>query len=185
MALKINLKASPPTHDLQAWRYCAGMGVAYLLMPLAIADEANVKVFQEITDWLSGPEVVIGTDEPITDSYFAENIQQLSDVALLKYAAPNRSLFVEVSLANWKAAYTPSPNTLNFILKAKQAEWLAFDREQLMGKKSLFWAEFTDVLPADLPTWLEGSGLYGISLTSAQSTFDSLLDLLPALESDF
>ena len=55
MSLKTKVKAGNIT-NLSDARYCAGMGVDWLSFP---ADLVNPTTFQEITDWVTGPQFVL------------------------------------------------------------------------------------------------------------------------------
>ncbi|TAF32888.1 MAG: hypothetical protein EAZ57_06080 [Cytophagales bacterium] len=182
MSLQIPLKVSPLA-ELQVLRFCAGMGVSHIALPYhEPLNEQDFRDLQDLTSWLSGPEIVLISDKPITHDFFIVNSQQLSNPSCLAAITQERVCFVECFLTEKEAAiaHISAQNTAcELVLKANLEDWLRLPAQNWSVP---VWVEFLDKLPEDLISFLAKHKIKGLSLRPEQSSFDFLYDFLPELE---
>lgn len=99
MALKTKVKAGNIT-NLSDARYCAGMGVDWLGFP---ASGIDPKTFEEITQWVSGPQFLIEvTSAPIRVEDYGTPLLQVPFSRMEEFK--NHQLLVELPLHQWNEA---------------------------------------------------------------------------------
>lgn len=99
MALKTKVKAGNIT-NLSDARYCAGMGVDWLGFP---ASGIDPKTFEEITQWVSGPQFLIEVSSaPFRAEEYGTPLLQVPFARIEEFN--NHPLVVELPLGKWNDA---------------------------------------------------------------------------------
>jgi phosphoribosylanthranilate isomerase len=108
MSLKTKVKVGNIT-NLSDARYCAGMGVDMLGFAISEADGSGIGTvkFKEITDWISGPELILelpdGAIDDISEKYNVNLIElPASEISKLNSLKSEPHFIIRIDLNNWK-----------------------------------------------------------------------------------
>lgn len=190
-------------YNLHDARYCAGMGVEYISMPLdeTTKDKLSPDYVKEIGDWLSGIKILgdIGNEIPVNLSEYTLDGVETTDSRLLKKLSESKvPLYLTITIS---ADEINSPaftglldqlqDSVDFFICLAEGNLESFDLneiKELNQTYNLFWgfnfsaSNIIDFVDECTP---KGVVLQGSEeIKTGVNDFDYLADILEALDTD-
>lgn len=196
MILKTKVKVGNIT-NLSDARYCAGMGVDLLGFPIGNnKDQISIETFQEIVDWVAGPEFVAEYSDAM-DEQIIEKVTQMASIQhiqvnlqQLKSLSPNltgKSIILSCSINDWfEHVEELKGSPLSYlVLLGDTHDW---EKVKLMNDEVPVLAPYSSLtmkLEELLTLPLSGIVLEGTSEDKpGQKDYDHLAEVLESLEID-
>lgn len=115
MLLKTKVKVGNIT-NLSDARYCAGMGVDLLGFPIGNgSNQITIETFQEIAEWVSGPEFVLEYSQPMDDQI----LEKVTQIASIKH--------IQLNTDHWRLSSILSDKSI--ILESTLDDWICHQDE--------------------------------------------------------
>ncbi|UZR95920.1 hypothetical protein [Chondrinema litorale] len=189
--------------NLHDARYCAGMGVEFISMPVSsdIDGALTVEQINEIADWLSGIKIVGFTSAKVLENpeaYKTDAIEisssQIIDTYISKGITPILSFKIspeELNDSFAKDILEPLKYKVSFFVLECAGKYSNYDESLIQKLKehySIYWGFNFD--SEDIVSFVESFNPKGIALKGTEeiktgvNNFDELADLLEALDTD-
>ena len=185
--------------NLHDARYCAGMGVEYISMPISneLKNSLTIEQINEIADWLSGIKIVGFVGETLIEdvSNYESEIIETSDFQKVKsYNSPILTLEItpdQLKNSSFKNILEQVKSETSFFVLVCKGKFTDYDADlikDLIEHYSIYWGFNFD--PEDMLDFIDNFEPEGIALNGTEeiktglNNFDDLADLLEALDTD-
>ncbi len=184
-------------------RYCAGMGVAYISIPLVNAEKGNLSpdYIKEIGEWLSGIDILgdVGDNAPddLAD-YSLDGIETTDSNLVKKLTTGEKPVFLSINISPdeldspaFRGLLEQLEDTVESFICMAEGALEDFNREEIKSLNStfkLFWG-FT-FTPENVVEFIDDCKPKGVVLQGTKeiktglNDFEYLADILEALDTD-
>jgi phosphoribosylanthranilate isomerase len=200
--LKTNVLVKNVT-NLHDARYCAGMGVEYISMPVAGSSDTilSAEQIKEIGEWLSGIQIIGDTGDTWAEGlgeYILSGIETENSQLVKKFADYNKPVILTLQITkediqspSFRGMLDQLKDETTFFILLCEGGYESYDIQlikEINEEHSVFWG--FPFLVDNIATFLDEIDPHGIVLQGSKeiktglNDFDHLADMLEALDTD-